>query len=391
MKAKGEKTHLLFWWPFPCKAISGVFRELAERLAYRVTVICARDLIEVRKLLGHERPDYGKAEAIVLSLENWKAEADRILDSSRGAIHVFCGVRAYERIHYSLRRACDMAFRTAVMTEAHNNSFTGMKWLGKEIYARTFLPFTTRRLARRCLFVLCLSGNSQASRCYLRRVGWRDDQIFPFGYFSEQPPDMLEPSSLNHAAGERQLICTGYLTRNKGHHILLRALSLLKRRDLRFHCHITGYGPEAENLHELSKSLGLDSSVTFKGVISDEELGDLMRSADVFVAPGLREAWGIRINEALQAGLAVIVSDGIGACELVQASGGGVVFPSGNPEQLASALFSLMSNPDRLIDCKKRSRDYRHRIHPCRAAWHFDEVLRHTLEQKGKRPTVPWL
>lgn len=391
MEQKNSRIHLVFWWLFPCKAISGVFRELAELSAYRVTVVCVRDVIEVRKCLGHDRPYYGKAEVIIFPPENWKPEADRILESSRGAIHVFHGVRAYARILYSLQKACKMGIRIAMMTEAFNNSFSGLRWLGKEIYGRTILPLTTRPLARRNLFVLCLSGSSQTARHSLRRMGWRDEQIFPFGYFSEQPPDMPEAHLPNHPTGELQLLCTGYLTRNKGHRILLRALSLLKRRGLRFHCDVTGYGEEEANLRELSVSLDLNSYVTFKGVVSNEELDDLLRSADVFVAPGLRESWGIRINEAIQAGLAVVLSDGIGACELVRVSGGGTVFPSGNPEQLASALYRFMSSPEKLAECKERSRTYRQRIHPRAAAGYFEEVLGHTLDPKGAKPTPPWL
>lgn len=392
IEEKDSRTHFVFWWIFPSKAISGVFRELAELSAYRVTVVCVGDVVEVRKRLGHGRPNYGKAEMIILPVENWKPEVDRILESSRSAIHIYNSVYAYQRIVYSLRTAFRMKIQTAIMTEAPNNAFYGTKWLAKEVYTRAILPLIVRPLAKRCLFVLCLSGNSQTARRSLRCLGWRDEQIFPFGYFSEQPPDILGAPSTSQPAAETQLLCTGYLTRNKGHHILLRALSLLKKRGLQFHCNITGYGVEEESLRELSESLGLNTYVTFKGIVSEEELGDLMRSADVFVAPGLREAWGIRVSEALQAGLAVVVSDGIAACELVRAAGGGEVFPAGNPERLAEVLFRLISRPAQLAERKESSRNYRQRIHPRVAACYFVKVLHHKLRQNGEKPALPpWL
>lgn len=242
------------------------------------------------------------------------------------------------------------------------------------------------------MFVLCLSGSSQTDRRSLRRLGWRDEQIFPFGYFSEQPPVEADaPNGPEDPAAELRLLCTGYLTKNKGHRVLLRALSLLKTRGLRFHCDITGYGPEEARLRALSRSLRIDSAVAFRGVVPTEELNGLMRSADIFVAPGVLEPWGIRINEAIQAGLPVVVSDGIGACELVRASGGGVVFRSGDSEELADALFSLISEPEKLYKCKERCRNYRQHIHPRAAVNYFDKVMRYTLNPTGEKPLPPWL
>jgi glycosyltransferase involved in cell wall biosynthesis len=349
------------------------------------------DLTEARKNLGWETPFFGKAQHIVLPAENWESVADEVLDSSRDAIHVFGGVYAYEKVLYPLRKACARGYRTAVMQEAPHNSFLGFKWWVKEFYLRVVPPLKTRPLAKHNLFALCLSGASAQANSSMRRLGWHEKQIFPFGYFSEEPPE--RPHSGN-ASGRRDpmFLCTGYLTQNKGQHVLLYALRLLKNSGLRFSCNITGYGPEEARLRNLSKSLHLDDGVVhFKGVIPTDELQALMQSSDIFVAPGLSEPWGIRINEAIQAGLAVVVSDGIGACELVRVSGGGAIFPSGNPERLASALYRFISEPEKLAECKEHSRKYRQRIHPRVAAEYFAEVLGHTLDPKGAKPTPPWL
>lgn len=390
LRLKNYPHHLVFWWIIPCKAISGVVRDLATR--FQVTVVCAGDLSAERKQLGWESPDFGNAKVMVLPDEHWQEEADRILETTRDALHVFDGVHAYERILYPLRHATQGGIQTAVVTEAHSNAFTGPKWLAKEAYARLFLPLKTRPIVRKALFALCLSGSSNQGVRSMCRLGWKEERIYPFGYFSEQPEtETMGAASPESTARTARLLCTGYLTRNKGHHVLLTALKALKEKRIPFTCDITGYGPEEASLRAMAKDFGLDYCVGFRGVLPTAELGALMNRTDVFVAPGLREPWGIRINEAIQAGLAVVLSDGIGACELVKASGCGAVFRSGDGASLAESLASLLRDPVRLADCRTKALKYREHIHPQAAARYFEDVLRHTFEPTRPRPTPPWL
>jgi glycosyltransferase involved in cell wall biosynthesis len=65
----------------------------------------------------------------------------------------------------------------------------------------------------------------------------------------------------------------------------------------------------------------------------------LFAAADVLVAPSLREGQSLAVLEAMRAGLAVVVSDGVGNPELV--GDAGVVVPAGDAEALEAALVRL--------------------------------------------------
>ena len=68
--------------------------------------------------------------------------------------------------------------------------------------------------------------------------------------------------------------------------------------------------------------------------------------ADVLVLPSEREPWGLVINEAMNAGTAVIVSDQVGAAaDLVEDGVNGYVVPVGDVEMLASRLRGITSDP----------------------------------------------
>jgi glycosyltransferase involved in cell wall biosynthesis len=73
----------------------------------------------------------------------------------------------------------------------------------------------------------------------------------------------------------------------------------------------------------------------------------LMREHDVLVLPSLSEAYGLVVGEALSEGAPVIVSENVGAADLVEHGRNGFVVPIRDGEAIAAAL-TLMLDRDRL-------------------------------------------
>jgi len=68
---------------------------------------------------------------------------------------------------------------------------------------------------------------------------------------------------------------------------------------------------------------------------------------DLFVLPSSFEPWGLAINEVMNAGKAVIVSDVVGcAPDLVIEQENGKVFEMGNIESLRNALSWAIANSE---------------------------------------------
>ena len=82
------------------------------------------------------------------------------------------------------------------------------------------------------------------------------------------------------------------------------------------------------------------------------------KRADVFVLPsrcerGIIEAWGLTVNEALECGVPVVVSDIVGAGYDIVDSYNGVVFSNGNIEQLAKSIDYVINNDyDKKQSCR---------------------------------------
>ena len=93
------------------------------------------------------------------------------------------------------------------------------------------------------------------------------------------------------------------------------------------------------------RAAGLDQ-VRFLGFQGQRQLPALFDLADVFVLPSVEEPWGLVVNEAMNAGIAVIVSDEVGCGpDLVEDGVTGFVFPAGDVPALTAALRRIVADP----------------------------------------------
>ena len=98
-------------------------------------------------------------------------------------------------------------------------------------------------------------------------------------------------------------------------------------------------------LHRYVDEMGLRPAVTFRGQLGDDELVDVMASADVLVVPSAHEGFGIPVIEAMALGLPV-VANAAGALPGIVGDGG-VLVDAADPWALAGAVAGIRSDPAR--------------------------------------------
>jgi glycosyltransferase involved in cell wall biosynthesis len=108
---------------------------------------------------------------------------------------------------------------------------------------------------------------------------------------------------------------------------------------------IVGDGEERTALEaRVAQSGNLD--VRFCGFRNQSELPRFFDLATVFVLPSQEEPWGLIVNEVMNAGRAVIVSDDVGCQpDLVTDGREGCVFSAGDVTGLAKALRRVLAGP----------------------------------------------
>lgn len=129
-------------------------------------------------------------------------------------------------------------------------------------------------------------------------------------------------------------------------HDLVEAFAKLQREGVDAQLVLVGSGVLEPRLREMVASNGL-LNVTFPGFVNQRELPKVYAACDVFVLPSQNEPWGLAINEAMCAGLPIVLSEEIGCAEDLVANGiNGATFTASNVPQLADALRKLVTDAD---------------------------------------------
>jgi glycosyltransferase involved in cell wall biosynthesis len=108
---------------------------------------------------------------------------------------------------------------------------------------------------------------------------------------------------------------------------------------------IVGDGAERAALERRVKECGA-SGVRFCGFRNQSELPRFFDLATVFVLPSQHEPWGLIVNEVMNSGRAVILSDDVGCqADLVTDGVEGCVFAVGDVKALTDALRRVLMEP----------------------------------------------
>ena len=105
---------------------------------------------------------------------------------------------------------------------------------------------------------------------------------------------------------KNELICVGRLDKNKRVDIIIKAFSSLKKIYPDLKLKIIGEGEEKNNLENLVKTLNLNDSVVFKGIMKNEDVLKEMSKSFIFVLLSINEGFGIVYIEAMNAGCITI-------------------------------------------------------------------------------------
>lgn len=101
---------------------------------------------------------------------------------------------------------------------------------------------------------------------------------------------------------------------------------------------IAGDGEERAAVERRIREAGI-SNIRMLGFQNQSELPRLFDMCDVFVLPSIHEPWGLIVNEVMNAGRAVVVSDQVGcAPDLVHDGENGFVYQAQNIDALTSVL-----------------------------------------------------
>jgi glycosyltransferase involved in cell wall biosynthesis len=227
--------------------------------------------------------------------------------------------------------------RVKVLCTSHGGDLYG---LNGAVFSRV-----TKMVADACDHLTVVSRSMRGDLMKLG-IESRKVSVIPMGVDLRRrfvPPTVPSPAE--------SLLFVGRLVEKKGLRYLQEARPKISERYRQAQLTVVGDGPNRHDLEKLVKGLGLRAHVRFLGALNNEELPAIYQQAGIVVFPsvvggdGDREGFGLVLVEAIGCGCAAVVTDLPAMMDMVQINRTAIVVRQKKPEELASAIIKLLSNP----------------------------------------------
>lgn len=339
-----------FLTPFRAQFFQRILRELPQ---YRLAVLVTQNPDHGPWRIDSIPGEGGGAEVVHLGLGKPWQHADGRWVSLRADARTFGQLRDWLAprrpaaillvgyAYYSHARLILWAHRRVPLFLWGDSNILGDTTRGvKRVLKNLVLP----RLIKRCAAILpCGSSGKQ----FFLRYGAREDRTFlcpadpDYSLIDHPDPALMQAVGDRYRLdpSRRRIICCARLVALKRYDAAIDAFAALADERPDWDLVIVGDG-EMREAWQARVPVRLKSRVIWTGFIKDPaETAALYRWSHVFVHPGDYEAWGVVVLEAAAAGLAMIVSNVVGAApDLVRDGENGRLVAPGDAKAVEIAL-----------------------------------------------------
>jgi glycosyltransferase involved in cell wall biosynthesis len=211
----------------------------------------------------------------------------------------------------------------------------------KKAYRRVQL--IRKGLQRINLFVTYDSFNKNL----VKRILGRDAQIVYAGADLEE----FRKYSKTRTFEEKKsytVLSVGVLFPHRRYEDLIKAVAILIKQNKEVKAVIVGrqdLSPDYfKSLMTLTERLKLKKHIEFKNYVTDAEMIELYKDSDAFAFVNDGFTWGISVFEAVAAKLPVIITNNIGAIDLIKKNQTGWIVSPRAPKEVAEAIIQIMDN-----------------------------------------------
>lgn len=224
----------------------------------------------------------------------------------------------------------------------------------------------------------------ERNKDYLVKLGMKEDRIFIKGNTTNNDFYCGETMKLK---AKREVLCeqfgipthnflyVGRFSQEKNLLCLLEAFKKLETKDFNWGLIFVGNGPQKEEIENYIKKCSM-KNVYMPGFKQKDEIPQYLAVSDVFILPSISEPWGLVVNEAMAAGLPVLVSKRCGCYpDLINEGVNGFAFDPFNMEELHGLMKKAAEGKYDLAAMGKASLDIIKNYTPEKAA----KVIKETV------------
>lgn len=381
---KPQRNEIIIWFDTPPKVSKGAFNYLSQNWGEKVYYVCNEDYPEYRKRVNWDDGDFGNAD--VIYLDNGVDKVNTIcalFNEHPNAIHILSGFN--NGIEKLVRQyVLSLSKHLVIFSERPVEIGCILERWARLIFIRIKYSYFYHLYHNRTNVLLPLGLKGVTT---FAKYGWPQKQMMPFMY---NPMGGLIDTAFLDSKEKRGAVRFLYVGRfyykTKGVDVLMKAVQYLKGQwslDL-----VGGYGKKADEVKLWIESL---DNVSFQGSWPSQEVSHRMSDYDVVIVPSKYDGWNLLVNEAINAGIGVIVSDQAVSDEVIKFGHAGTVFRSNKPRELAKAMQTVIDNPSIInvwhVNAIATSRS----ISPASVGDYLINILDYFVYGIGERPSCPWI
>lgn len=171
-----------------------------------------------------------------------------------------------------------------------------------------------------------------------------------FSFSSVDKNEKLAEIGLNE--NSKIILCVGELSKRKNHQCIIKALAVLKDKNI--HLLIAGIGELKDELQSLAVSLGVEDNVHFLGFRQD--VAELCSICDVYAFPSLQEGLPVAVMEAMAVGKPCVCSEIRGNTDLIDEKGG-FLCDCSDAEGFARCIGLLLNNDEMRVSMSQYNKE----------------------------------
>lgn len=174
----------------------------------------------------------------------------------------------------------------------------------------------------------------------------RDAKVFHCGVDINT---MLEPHCYK-IKEQINLLTAGVFFPRRNYETLVKVISQLKKKGRNVHLDIIGSTDldklYAEKIKEMIHEENLDEFIVIHGQVNEEDYNRLFNEADIFSFINVDQSWGLAVFEAMSCGLPTIVSNSVGAIEILNNGTDSIIVEPMDVNEICNVIDRLATDED---------------------------------------------
>lgn len=369
-----KKNKLIYWRDIPLDVDLNLFSEIAKQ--YDVITICDADYNNDRKRIGCNEGSDNIKKIIIDNNE------DNLIEEYKNDIVLFHGItgRNFFRIFKLFR--INREAKVFIIAE-RPNFYGNFFWLCWRYLTRFIFYTITARYYNQKISGFFAMGDLGVNT-YLN-YGWSKNKLYPFMY-TYKTTEINDTHKVNDKI--RFMYIGRFYDETKGILLLIEAFKKLKEYEELIELDLVGgYGPDSEKVFNEIKNI---KNISYIGKWNYEDVSIKMNKYDCVIVPSRYDGWNVVPNQAIDAEVGLLVSDGCVSDELIKKAQNGTVFKKNSVSEIVDSIIYVIKNRDKLEEWRNNSKKYKLNISNENISSYFIDVINYCLNGVGDKPEKPW-